>query len=249
MQINTTCPASQQIKGSDDFTDDEIRTLIAFDPSKVEPCPVEFHLARVRITRLRVALARSKLSPEHASVAAQVQEIFDTLLLFDSSKWVKERSGDQSDEAQHQARIMAHIYAVAIRLYGILTLPPSVTAVWAASSSRIESSYPAAPGCGRRPYESLRRRHRDELLDLLRAWSGTGRLKVWLAWPLMVAGVAVADDAVENQMYIDASLLAIWRVPDVSNSSITALEKLRVFWLSGKTGWEDCFDEPIPSAV
>ncbi|KAJ4165774.1 hypothetical protein LMH87_007392 [Akanthomyces muscarius] len=49
MQINTTCPAGQQIKGSDDFTDEEIRTLIAFDPNKVEPCPVEFHLARLRV--------------------------------------------------------------------------------------------------------------------------------------------------------------------------------------------------------
>lgn len=247
MQINTTCPAGQQIKGSDDFTDEEIRTLIAFDPNKVEPCPVEFHLARVRITRLRVALSCTKLSPEHASVAAQVQETFDTLLLFDMGEWVEERYGDKGDEVRRQARIMGRIYAVAIRLYGILTLPPSATAAWAASSSLIESSYPASPGCS--VYENLRRQHRDELLGLLRKWSGKGRLKVWLAWPLIVAGVAVADDAVENQLYIDASLLAIWRVPDVSNSSITALEKLRVFWLAGKTGWEDCFDEPIPSAV
>lgn len=247
MQINTTCPAGQQIKGSDDFTDEEIRTLIAFDPNKVEPCPVEFHLARVRITRLRVALVCTKLSPEHASVAAQVQETFDTLFLFDLGKWVEQRYGDKGDEVRRQARIMGRIYAVAIRLYGILTLPPSATAAWAASSSPIESSYPASPGCS--VYESLCRQHRDELLGLLRKWSGKGRLKVWLAWPLIVAGVAVADDAVENQLYIDASLLAIWRVPDVSNSSITALEKLRVFWLSGKTGWEDCFDEPIPSAV
>lgn len=250
MQINTTCPADQQIKGSDDFTDDEIKTLVDFDPSKVEPCPVEFHLTRVRITRLRVLLARGKAAPAHASVAVKMQAIFDTLLLFDLEAWVADRFGDKSDEARQQARIMGPIYAVAIRLYGILALPASAVAAWAMLPPQATSAYPAVVGCS--THESLRRRHRDELLRLLRGSWAHVQLKMWLTWPLAVVGVAVADGddaAAANQDFVDASLLAIWRLPDVSSSSITALEKLRVFWGSGKTGWEECFDEPIPSAV
>ncbi|TQV95489.1 DUF300 domain-containing protein [Cordyceps javanica] len=252
MQINTHCPADQQIKGTDDFTDEEIRTLIDFDPSKVEPCPVEFHLARVRITRLRVALAGPRSPPEHAVVDAKVKAILDMLWNADLDGWVRDQYGDKSEALQDKARSLAPIYAVAIRLYGILTLPPSAVSAWAGSTAEARRRYPAVPGGGGGGggvYEGLRRGHRDELLQMLREGWATITRKMWLAWPLTVVGVAVADDHAANRVFVDRCLLAIWRMPDVSNSSITALEKLRVFWLSGKTGWEDCFDEPIPSAV
>ena len=246
MQINTTCPANKQVEGSDDFTDDEIRTLIDFDPFKVEPCPVEFHLAKVYITRLRVSLAQ-RMPPDIDSVTFKVQQIFNSIWNFDLRAWIKEKFGDKDEQVQHQTRIIGLMYALAIRLYGILTLPEPAIAAWAVSSPKIRKAYPAIPGCD--PYETLRRRHREGLLEMLREQWDQVKLKKWLAWPLTVVGVAVADDTIENQTFVDESLLAVWKVPDVPNSSITGLEKLRVFWASGKMGWEECFDEPIPSAI
>lgn len=246
MQINTTCPADKQIEGSDDFTDKEIRTLIDFDPYKLDPCPVEFHLAKVHITRLRVSLARG-LPPNDVSVVLKVQQIFDSIWLFDLRSWLKDKCGDKDEEQQHQAHIISLIHALAIRLYGILTLPEPAVARWLKASSQVRSAYPAIQGCS--SYEILRRRHREQLLGMLREHWNQVKLKKWLAWPLTVVGVAVVDDTVENKVFVDQSLLAVWKIPDVPNSSITGLQKLRTFWLSGKTGWEDCFDEPIPSSI
>ena len=97
-------------------------------------------------------------------------------------------------------------------------------------------------------YESLRVHHREELLRMLRRQWDRDELKYWLAWPFLVVGVAVADDT-ETQRFVDGSLLEIGKIPSVTSSFISVLYKLRVFWASGSTEWDDCFDEPVPSAV
>lgn len=248
MQMNTTCPADQQIRGTDSFTDDEIRVLVAFDPARVEPCPVDFLIARVHISRLRASLARNTRPAALAGAALQVQEIFDTISHFDLDAWLDTQFRDKRVELQEQARLMGPIYAVAIRLYGILTLPPSTISFWAAAASpTVAKTYPLMAGCSM--YESLRRQHRDELLRMLRECWDKARLKRWLYWPFLVLGVALAGDTHRNKQFVEQSLLVIWKTPDIFNASISALEKLRIFWMSSKTEWEECYDEPIPSAV
>lgn len=245
MSINTTCPADQQIEGSDDFTDEEIKTLIAFDPVVVEPCPVAFHLARVHITRLRVAVAHNTIT-DPSTIILRVLDAFNSIWEFDLERWIEEEFADKNDDAKHQVWILALIHGLAIRLYGILTLPRWAVAAWGISSPKIKSAYPAVPGCG--TYESLRRRHRDALLKmLLEQWSRVESRRR-LAWPFAVVGVAVANTDVATQRYVERCLFTIWKDPEVTTSSISALEKLRVFWLSGKTEWEDCYNEPIPFA-
>ncbi|KAJ6784778.1 hypothetical protein PWT90_05738 [Aphanocladium album] len=244
MQVNTTCPARQLIEGSDDFTDEEIRALIDFDTAAFEPCPIEFHLARVRITRLRAYFARGTQLPVNPRMRYQLQDILDAVWLFDVRGWIEEKFHDKDDEKQKQAATMARIYAVAIRLYGILTLPQSDVVAWAGSSAEIGNRYPTERCYNH--YKSVRKGHRDELLGMLREHWDSIKWKMWLQWPLTVLGVAVADGTAGEKEFIDESLFAVWRDTTVHVSSIAALEKLRAFWLSGKTAWEDCFDEPIP---
>lgn len=232
MSINTVSPADQQVEGSDDFTDDEIKTLIAFDPSMVEPCPAAFHLARVHITRLRVAVAHKTIT-DQSTLILRVLDAFNSTWTFDLEGWIEEEFGDKDEDEKHRARTLALIYGLAIRLYGILTLPRWAVAAWGMSSPKIKKEYPPVPGCG--AYESLRRRHRDNLLKmLLKQWSQVATRK-HLAWPFAVVGVAVANTDVETQRYVERCLFAIWKLPGVTTSSIAALDKLRVFWLSGKT--------------
>lgn len=76
MHNNTHCLAKEQIQGADNFTDDEIWTLIDFDPSRAKPCLGELHLARVCSTRLRVAVACHETCPEHDPVVAAKMRVF-----------------------------------------------------------------------------------------------------------------------------------------------------------------------------
>ncbi|EGX93634.1 hypothetical protein CCM_05009 [Cordyceps militaris CM01] len=170
MHNNTHCLAKEQIQGADNFTDDEIWTLIDFDPSRAKPCLGELHLARVCSTRLRVAVACHETCPEHDPVVA-----------------AKMRTRDK-------ARLLALVYAVA---YSALR-------------------YTDAAAVYRPDLGGVLAR-REPLL------SGHGQ-RQWLAWPLTVAGDD--EDAQAMQAFVDECHLAIWRMPDVSNSSITALDKL-----------------------
>lgn len=207
MQLSTTCPAHKQIKRSDMFFDMETRSLINSDPHVFEPCPAEFHLARVRLTRLRVSLADRNFPQDYDNVTSNVQVIFDRIWLFDLDRYIEQQFGKKDLEVQAQARIMGRVYAVATRLYGILTLPRSSTAAWAVSSPEVRSSFPLIPGYIL--HESLGRQHRDELLGTMREHWGSVRLHKWLAWPLIVAGVVVVDGAVDHKEFVDKSLFSI----------------------------------------
>lgn len=88
--------------------------------------------------------------------------------------------------------------------------------------------------------------HREELLALLRQTWDSLRYHGGLAWPLIVAGVAASDGSAQDRDYIDRRLCYIWQRPLTAATFLLAVEKLRAFWRSGKTGWEDCFDEPTP---
>lgn len=229
------------------FSDTQTKSLINSDPHVFEPCPAEFLLARVRLTRLRVSLTDRNFHQDYGNVTSNVQVIFDTIWLFDLDRFIEQQFGTEDLEVQAEARIMGRVYAVAIRLYGILTLPRPSVAAWAVSSPDVRRSFPLIPGCSL--YESLRRQHRDELLGTMREHWGSVRLHKWFAWPLIVAGVAVVDDAVEHREFVDKSLFSIWRITEIHTSFIAVLEKLRIFWSSGRIGWEDCFDEPIPYGI
>lgn len=212
-----------------------------------EICPAEFMVAKVRTTRLRVSVATGNIQPESVSCMSQVKEIFDMVWLLDIDSWARGLFHDIDDEKIYQARLLAEIFAVATRLYSILTLPRSAVAAWAVSDPDIEGRYPTVAGHG--TVDSLRRGHCDELLRMLHErWANLGYQKrLW--WPAIVAGFAVAEKTTKEQQYMDDYLVAIWKLPDIAASSIIVVEKLRAFWLSGKTTWDECFDEPLPVSL
>lgn len=134
--------------------------------------------------------------------------------------------------------LIARIYKTAVLLYGVLTLPPAASHPWAVTQPRV-------PGLG--ALDSIRVSKRDELNKLLRQSWGKAPYQTALCWPLVVAGVALVDGDPLDQTFVSECLFDIWMNPNTFASPLECRRKLLEFWRSGKTRWEDCFNEPVPS--
>ncbi len=165
--------------------------------------------------------------------------MFNATWRFSPDEWAESEAWHGEVEA---GRLYGQLFPVAIRLYGILTLPQSAIVAWAASLADIKTAYATLPG--RSVYESLRTQHRGEILALMRKHWDTLKYKPALVWPLLVAGVAAVDGAPEDRMFIEDCLETILAMPITACSFITVIDKLRAFWRSGRLEWEDCWDEP-----
>lgn len=133
---------------------------------------------------------------------------------------------------------IAHTYKTAVLLYGIMTLPPSAFVSWFASKKGNHNTSLS--------YRRLLTAHRNELLAHARtAWTLL-RSQSALCWPLIVAGVALVHGPPEDQAFVASSIRTIWLHPNAYCGPIVCLDKIQALWLSGKTGWEYCFDEPVP---
>ncbi len=237
INVNTTSPARQQIHGFDYFTDAQLVSILESAYSTSMQCPTELYIAMVHISRLRAALASGASKPDQPPVGQQVRRIFDSIAHFNADDWAKKPMFKDKADA---VAALGRIFAIAVRLYGIMTLPKSAIVSWALSSELA----PPAVSC-LELYDTIRTWQRDELLALARQSWHQLMHKTSLCWPLIVAGVAVADGSAEDQDFIERSLLSIWSLPNTSACLIIAIRKLRPFWASRKTAWEDCFDKPL----
>ncbi|KAJ6781157.1 hypothetical protein PWT90_07868 [Aphanocladium album] len=254
--LNTTTPARDQITGFDTFTDAQLDRFFGPAAKPDMPCPSDFFIGIIHVTRMRGVVRRAEtgLAAEQDvrsslnTIPAKVLEIFDTTCRFDIKEWATELLINDQDlwSPEHSPNsgaallpVMGEIYGVAVRLYGILTLPEWAIEPWASSAS---DKYPQVLGLT--SHESLRALHRLELLALLRQICGGIAHDEGLAWPLAVAGVAVAEGSADDRAFVERCLWNTWRLPNTVASFVLLIDKLRAFWSSGKTAWEDCFDEP-----
>ncbi|OAA63786.1 endothiapepsin precursor [Cordyceps fumosorosea ARSEF 2679] len=68
--------------------------------------------------------------------------------------------------------------------------------------------------------------------------------RVALRWPAVVAGVALAEGGEDDRALV-VEILTSMKSQLPNWGALWCLDKLKVFWESGKTEWEDCFDEPV----
>lgn len=189
----------------------------------------------VQINRLRLHAATRATTK--AAFVARVRELFDAIDGFDLQAWSKGRSF--ANEAITLS--LGHVFLVAVRLYAIMTLCRSELI-----SSHIVGSHSGTPGLSAGTQDAVRQAETRELMKLLRQLWPSMKYIPALQWPLIVAGVGTTGLRGPDQEFIDQCLLSIWHYPLNDTNIFRCLEKLRAFWASGKTGWEDCFDEPIP---
>ncbi|KAJ4163768.1 hypothetical protein LMH87_005476 [Akanthomyces muscarius] len=221
-----------QVSGFTKLTDSDIRAIVGSSMFIDMPCPTDLFLELVHITRLRVLVANGSILPAHTQTIADT--IFARIDGFDPNRWT-ERSYKLPDSPVIAS--IAHTYKAAVLLYGIMTLPVSTFAPWSASRGGNGVSH---------SYRHLLTAHRNELLAHARkAWTLL-RSQSALCWPLIVAGVALVNGPPEDQAFVASSIRTIWLHPNAYCGPIVCLDKIQALWRSGKTGWEDCFDEPVP---
>ncbi|KAJ3493702.1 hypothetical protein NLG97_g4564 [Lecanicillium saksenae] len=227
--FNTITPAKQQLLGYSDYTERQIETLLGYEFDMDNPFPMDARIAVVRITRLRHQVATGTIST--LAVPHAIKKVFKKLSGVDIDSWVRKDNPLESDIAYEMGRI----FCSAVWVYGLLTLPRSALSAWATTQ----------PGIGSNAsFESLLSFYTSQLLEQLRELFPLVAYKPSFKWALAVAGVATATRAPADRSFVDDCLLSIWLHPQSSGAVLICLEKLRAFWSSGKTGWEDCFDEP-----
>ncbi|KAF1730399.1 putative transcriptional regulatory protein [Beauveria bassiana] len=232
---NTTSPASKQLCGFEAYTDEDVLLLSALDTSPDLACPPPLLVIVKNLTQLRGRIADGRCSK--ISLNTELRDLFDRIGAFDYNAWAKQV--DSKPEAVIST--LSHIFQVAVRLFGVLSLPQSATVSWA-----VAAGYQRLPGMSM--YDSVRIAHRCELLNMLYRFRGRFKTALALAWPVTVAGVSLGGDgSAEDRAFVAEALLDMWMSRLSRCGPILCLQKLRVFWDdSSKTEWDDCFNEPVP---
>lgn len=220
-----------QIRGIGHLQDDTIRALYDTPAFRERQCPREIFLTIAHINRLRVHVA----SKTPTNIDPIARDLFDTLDKFDLNSWVREKKWENVPSS----RYVAEIFQVATLLYGILALPQAVVASWAVSAGHGDGTRLGA-------YHGVRRLYELELIQLLRKTQPMLQHLSPLTWALAVAGVATPATDARNRDWIAQQLFDIWLQDSTDFASIACRNKLRVFWQSGKSAWDECFDEPTP---
>lgn len=186
---------------------------------------MDFVIAIVEISRLRYRAATGHTDAERA------RDMFLRLDTYDVAAWVK---ADESVE-EPLAELLAELYQIAVRLFGILSLPRSAVSAAYADARSTDG------------YNNLCARERSELIRLLRVAAEKVKWLSSIQWALIVAGVAAARETEDEkaQDFVGQCIYDIWRHPTSGHNTLDQLEKLQKFWLSGDTEWDECFYEPV----
>ncbi|KAJ6780976.1 hypothetical protein PWT90_05401 [Aphanocladium album] len=233
--VNSTTPPSMQLRGFDAYTDDDMVKLASHRDHLDFDTPIPLLQTLRRISQLRCAGADGtymRSAPDRV-----VRDVLNDILRFDAVEWAR---GKKHPAAEGELLAHAQIHQEAILLYGILSLPRSAVASWSDVVSRLRPPTVHA-------FDHVRSCHRRKLLDLMYPYRGTFDSRLDLTWSLLVAGVSLGyDGSAQDRDFVRESMLGVWSNPITRCSPILCLDKLIIFWKSGKAAWDDCFDEPTP---
>ncbi|KAJ6783071.1 hypothetical protein PWT90_06071 [Aphanocladium album] len=236
IMYNTTMPPEEHFLQYSNYSDADIRTILELEFDEEIPCPIDIRLFIIHVTRLRHQVVTTDTPMSKLTEA--IHALFKRLATFDVDTWARE----DNPLGKETARDMGQLYRLAAWQYAIMTMPRSSTRSWA-------QKYEMQDGChsDADPYDAFRLSKRFMLLANLRAIFPTLIYAASVKWPLLVAGVAVAADAPEDRDFIDQCLEALLSHPLSDGGVFLCLQRMRNFWDSGKTSWEDCFHEPVPA--
>lgn len=233
---NTTSPAHNQILGHSSYTDKEIWSVLRDqEVSGDTPCPVSLLMNMLQISRLRFRVATKATTK--AAFVAEARDIFESIENFDTYAWSSQRT--LANESITFS--LGQVFKMAIRLYAILNLAQSEF-----TARLVTAPHTSISGLNPYRYHALHELATRELVQLLRQLWPSMSYKPALMWPLLVAGAGLAGGAVQDQEFVERSIYSIWKSPLIDCNIYLGLEKLKTFWASGKTSWDECFYEPVP---
>ncbi|KAH6605416.1 hypothetical protein Trco_007123 [Trichoderma cornu-damae] len=215
--FNTTSPGYAQMVDACNFDVDDVMALYGMGSSPLFYCPAPLFREIFLINRLRLEAAASDGLSEPS--LCDVLERIDTYPVPLAAESLDQKRAND-------LLLVSLLFKSAVAIFGALTLP---------CTSQCSSCRPCA---------ELERTHRANLLHLLDTTPEFLPLLDHILWPVVVAGTAAATGTVADQMLVEMHLLNGVRDPFTGGCTSAALATMRRFWASGKTGWDECFDQP-----
>lgn len=199
------------------------------------PCPTDLYivLAHTSPIRYRAAFELSR-DDELQSMTRQVLKEIES---FDPVSWARKNEF----ATKEITLLIGQIYHAAVRLFATLTLPRAA----------VLATYPRQMS-----FQDLRTSQRRAVVALVKQGLLVVEYSNSLDWPMIVAGVAAGtahhggennhdySDALATQEFVDRFYYKAWTKPISSITAFLILQKLRFYWKSRKTEWDDCFHEP-----
>ncbi|EHK20663.1 uncharacterized protein TRIVIDRAFT_11937 [Trichoderma virens Gv29-8] len=215
--FNTTSPSHSQMVDACNFDVDDVMALYEIGSTPLFYCPAPLFREIFLINRLRLEAAVSDSSAEPSLCHLLERIDLYSVPLMDQSL----------DETKANALLfISLLFKSSVAVFAALTLP---------CTSQCSPSRPCA---------ELQKIHRANLFHLLDTTAEFLPLLDHILWPVVVAGTAAATGTVENQMLVEMYLLNGVRDPFTGGCTGAALATMRRFWTSGKTEWDECFDQP-----
>ncbi len=213
---NTTTPAADQITAN---AQRDILDLLVDLYNEilfpVFPCPLYLFLEIVNINDLRYRFSTAPPMADLELYVSEANELLERIVNFSPETWAK-----SNESFFEEWLLMARISQSAVFLYCVSSLRALLV-----------------------PVPVLKLKHQAQLLLLLKTGLESQRLKRCIMWPLVVAGAGLVDSSLEEREWVDKRLLEMSQIMG-TYSPLIARVVLKKFWYSGKTEWDECFDEP-----
>ncbi|TQV90635.1 C6 zinc finger domain-containing protein [Cordyceps javanica] len=215
---NSVCRIDKQLYSIYDFEDAELVNLFGATCFTPFPCPKVLFAEIAAINRLRIAAYSCKIG----AMLPETNAVFERINSFNPETWKQTAEFEIPDTPE--VVLVARIYQLAVSLYGILSL----------ELEHVDASAPNWPD---------KTTTTAEIIMLMQKTLKSPKCLSVMTWPSAVAGVAVADGPEASRKLLFDILVRI--DSDVLAYGIAAhtIERLQAFWLTKKTGWEDCWGD------
>ncbi|KAF2264139.1 hypothetical protein CC78DRAFT_560443 [Lojkania enalia] len=217
---NTTSPPSEQIT----VTDPSRLTIIVMDwydtifPHTMVPQALFLDIININLLRFRYSQTRS--TADCTELQIEAEDILMHIGSFSPEAWVDSMGGSFREEWLQ----LSSLFQSATTLYCILSLQSL-------------SILPDTPHL-----RAIRNAHGDLLGLLIEKCLKDWRTRKYLMWPMVVFGVEAVARSSVVQNRLDEQLMQV-KLDMGTLSPMRASDLLKRFWASGKTGWDDCFDD------
>lgn len=184
-------------------------------------CPPPLFLEIIRINALRAQAVHSEL-PVASSLERAATELVHRLLDFKPQAWANIQTSRYGDGGAELWLLLGHVYQSAVTLYAIASLQSLAVL---AHSSHLDTTL-----C----------KHRDSLVSCLRTAVLAPEIKMWMMWPLVVAGLLAGRcEDVRGFVKTELTMMARALGTPLPLAARSALER---FWARDEMGWDGCFD-------
>jgi hypothetical protein len=198
---------------------DAVDLILDYHSAATSPfhlCPRSVVIEIIKINHLRM----QSWENDPIDFTQEADEILSRIQDFSPEEWAGSKSSINKDWI-----LIGTIYQIAVELFYIYSL-------------RSVSTLPPIPSM-----ELHCKLQCKNLQELLTEASSFQHIKRFMIWPLILLGVGAVHSTADMRTFVTAQLTEMSY--DIGTyGPLTANGVLETFWASGKTRWDDCFDQP-----